>query len=114
MRSHDSTSTAALRALTPAQRIAAIADRGSVRSVDASFDAPRPSPHLARWGIAARDDDGIVVARTSIDGATVLIASQDERFLAGSTGANHADTLRRLFELARVERPAAVVLLAAS
>jgi hypothetical protein len=54
--------TAVLRALRPAQRIAAIADSGSVRSVDASFDAPRPSPHLARWGIAAQDDDGIVVA----------------------------------------------------
>jgi malonate decarboxylase beta subunit len=80
----------------------------------ASFDAPRPSPHLARWGIAAQDDDGIVVARARIDGAPVLVAAQDERFLGGSAGANHADTLRRLFELARAERPAAVVILAAS
>ncbi len=45
---------------------------------------------------------------------TVLVAAQDERFLGGSAGANHADTLRRLFELGRAERPAAVVVLAAS
>ena len=114
MRSHDSASTVALRALTPAQRIAAVADRGSVRSVTASLDAPRPSPHLARWGIAAQDDDGVVVARATIDGAHVLVAAQDERFLGGSAGAHHADALRRLFELGRAERPAAVVILAAS
>jgi hypothetical protein len=96
MRSHGAASTIALRALTPAERVAAVADRGSVRSVTASFDAPRPSPHLARWGIAAQDDDGIVVARATIDGAPVLVAAQDERFLGGSAGANHADTLRRL------------------
>ena len=44
----------------------------------------------------------------------LLRAAQDERFLGGSAGANHADTLRRLFVRARAERPAAVVLLAAS
>jgi malonate decarboxylase beta subunit len=114
MHPRDSLSTAALRALGPRERIAAIADPGSVRPVDASFDAPRPSPHLARWGIAARDDDGVVVARGTVDGAHVLVAAQDDRFLGGSTGANHADTLRGLFERAKVERPAAVVLLAAS
>ena len=107
-------STVALRHLAPRERIAAIADPGSVRSVDASFDSPRPSPHLARWGIAAQDDDGVVVARAAIHGAAVLFAAQDERFLRGSAGANHGDVLRRLFVRARAERPAAVVILAAS
>jgi len=111
---HGPASTVPLCALTLAQRIPAVADRGSVRPVNASLDAPRPSPHLARWGIAPQDDDGIVVARATIDGAPLLIAAQDERFLGGSAGANHADTLRRLFELAGAERPAAVVILAAS
>ncbi len=104
----------ALRPLSPRERIAAVADPGSVQSVDASFEAPRPSPHLARWGIAAQDDDGVVVARATLDGAKVLLAAQDERFLGGSAGANHGDTLRRLFVRARAERPAAVVVLAAS
>ena len=47
-------------------------------------------------------------------GAPVLIAAQDERFLGGSAGANHAESLRMLFERARDERPAAVILLMAS
>jgi biotin-independent malonate decarboxylase beta subunit len=82
--------------------------------VDGALSAPRPSPHLARWGIAAQDDDGVALARATIFGAPVLIAAQDERFLGGSAGAHHADALCGLFERARDERPAAVVLLAAS
>lgn len=109
-----SASTVALRPLSPSERLAAIADPGSVQPVDASFDAPRPSPHLARWGIAAQDDDGVVIARAAIGGAAVMVAAQDERFLGGSAGANHGDALRRLFVRARAERPAAVLILAAS
>jgi malonate decarboxylase beta subunit len=103
-----------LRALDAARRIVAIADPGSVRAVAPELEVPRPSPHLARWGIAAHDDDGIVVARATIDGSEVLIAAQDERFLGGSAGANHSETLRRLFEAALAVRPAAVVILAGS
>jgi malonate decarboxylase beta subunit len=103
-----------LEAVTPRERIAALADPGTVRSIDASFEAPRPSPHLARWGIVAQADDGVVVARATIHGAPMLLAAQDERFLRGSAGANHGETLRRLFACAQIERPAAVVILAAS
>jgi malonate decarboxylase beta subunit len=104
----------ALRPLAPGDRIGAVADHGSVANVDESLSAPRPSPHLARWKIKAQADDGVVLARATIFGAPVLIAAQDERFLGGSAGANHADALRRLFECAREERPAAVLLLLAS
>ncbi len=104
----------ALRTLAPRERIAALADAGSVRSVDAALEAARPSPHLARWGIAAQDDDGVVVAWATMQGEPVLVAAQDERFLRGSVGANHGDALRRLFEVARSERPRAVVVVAAS
>jgi malonate decarboxylase beta subunit len=103
-----------LRRLAPVDRIAALADPGSVASVDDALSTPRPSPHLARWGIAAQDDDGITLARATMVGAPVLIAAQDERFLGGSAGANHAESLRMLFERARDERPAAVILLMAS
>ena len=106
--------TTRLRPLAPRERIAALADTNSVRPVDAALEAARPSPHLARWDIAAQDDDGVVVARATMRGAPVLIAAQDERFLRGSVGANHGDALRRLFEVARAERPRAVVVLAAS
>src|SRR5678815_6023877 len=112
--SHGSDSRASLRPLVATQRIGALADAGRVQPVSPELEAPRPSLHLARWQIAAQDDDGIVVARASIDGANILIAAQDERFLGGSAGANHSDALRRLFEVAADERPAAVVLLAGS
>jgi malonate decarboxylase beta subunit len=107
-------SATTLETLTPRERIVALADSGTVESVDAAFEAPRPSPHLARWGIAAQDDDGIVVARAAVRGAPVLVAAQDERFLRGSVGAHHGETLRRLFVHAETARPAAVVLLFAS
>ncbi len=103
-----------LKLLCPRERIAAIADPGSVAPVDAILSAPRASPHLARWGIAAQDDDGVIIARATVRGAPVFIAAQDERFLGGSTGASHAEALRAMLEHARVERPAAVILLAAS
>jgi len=103
-----------LRQLAPHERIAAVADRDSMAPVDAVLERPRPSPHLARWGIAAQEDDGVAVARATIRGEPVLIAAQDERFLRGSAGANHADALCNLFTLARAERPAAVVIVAAS
>src|SRR5258708_2367185 len=107
-------SSPALRPLAPADRIAAIADPHSVERVDDALSARRPSPHLARWGIDPHDDDGVVLARATIFGAPVLLAAQDEHFLGGSAGVNHADALRALFQRAREMRPAAVVLLAAS
>ena len=103
-----------LRQLSPRERIAAIADPGTVASAGARFEAPRPSPHLARWNIAPQGDDGVVFARMAVHGALVLVAAQDERFLGGSAGANHGAALTALFEQAQVEKPAAVVLLAAS
>jgi len=106
--------TRALRSLAPAERIAALADPGTVADIDDALAAPRPSSLLTRWGIAAQEDDGVVLARTTVLGAPVLFAAQDERFLGGSAGANHAQALRGLFERAREMRPAAVVLLAAS
>jgi biotin-independent malonate decarboxylase beta subunit len=99
-----------IRALSPFARIVALADGGRA----ASLDTPRPSPHLARFGVAPHDDDGVVTARIDVGGATVLVAAQDETFLRGSVGANHGDALRELFAKAARERPAAVVLIAAS
>jgi len=85
---------AALRPLSPAGRIAAIADAGRV----APLDTARASPWLARFGIAPQADDGVVTARIAIGGAPWLVAAQDERFLGGSVGAAHGAALRALFE----------------
>jgi malonate decarboxylase beta subunit len=103
-----------LRSLAPAERIKALADPGTVASIDETLGAPRRSSLLARWGIDAQEDDGVVLARANVLGAPVLFAAQDERFLGGSAGANHAEALRGLFERARDLRPAAVVLIVAS
>ena len=99
-----------LRDATPVARIASLADAGSVQLL-----APAgASPHLARYGIAAREDDGIVVARARLHGARVLVAAQDERYLAGSVGERHGRALRALAARAKDERAAAIVLLLAS
>ena len=107
-------SIGALHSLAPLDRIRAIADANSVVPFDPDVSQPRASPHLARWGIAAQDDDGVVVARAVLLGRRILIAAQDERFLGGSAGAGHAAALQALFERSRSERPDAVVLLMAS
>jgi malonate decarboxylase beta subunit len=103
-------SARALRAEVPATRIAALADPGS-----AHFLPPAgASPHLARYGIAAHDDDGVVTARVRVHGAPMLIAAQDERYLAGSVGERHGNALQSMIAAARAERPGAIVLLLAS
>jgi len=99
-----------LMRLRPGARIAALADGAGVESLD----SPRPSPHLARYGIAAQEDDGVALARIALGGEPVLIAAQDGEFLRGSVGVRHGEALRELFVRARRERPAGVVLLAAS
>lgn len=104
------THAAAIADLPSDERLRALADAGSFVA-----DPPvGPSESLARFGIAARDDDGIVCGRAAIEGREVLVAAQDERFLRGAVGANHGRALAALFARARAERPAAVVLVMAS
>ena len=102
--------TAPITRLEPRERLAALADPGSL-----SFHAPAgASADLARFGIVARDDAGVVTGSASIGARRVLVAAQDERFLRGAVGANHGRALASLFVRARDERPAAVVLVMAS
>ena len=88
-----------IQAASPRSTIAS-PHRGSRRTSPAGASPHRPTTASRRRG------------RRS--GAPVLVAAQDERFLGGSAGANHAEALRALFHAARRERPAAVVLLMAS
>ena len=99
-----------LRAATPLARIAALADAGSANCLPPAG----ASPHLARYGIDAHDDDGIVVARVRVNGEPMLIAAQDEQFLAGSVGERQGRALSAMVEEARRERASAIVLLLAS
>jgi len=99
-----------LRSLAPRARVAALDDAGTPQWLDAW----RPSPHLADRGLEAQDDDAVVTARIRLGGEPWLVAAQDERFLGGSVGAEHAKALRALFARAIAERPGGVALLAAS
>ena len=99
-----------LRGATPVARIAAIADPGS-----AEYLPPiGASPHLARFGIAAHENDGLVIARARVHGTPMLVAAQDERYLAGSVGERHGAALQAMVATARRERVGAIVLLLAS
>jgi malonate decarboxylase beta subunit len=106
----DAASDRSLERTTAIERVAALADPGTVEP----FPSPGASPHLARFGIAAHEDDGIVIARTRVHGAHMFVAAQDERYLAGSVGEQHGKALHAMLVAARNERPAAVVLLLAS
>jgi malonate decarboxylase beta subunit len=99
-----------LRAASPRMRIAALADADSVEF----FPPAGPSPHIARYGMVPHDDDGIVVARIRLGGSPMLVAAQDENFLAGSVGERHGAALQSMLAQARREPPAAIVLLLAS
>lgn len=99
-----------LRASTPLERIAALADPGSVQL----FPPAGASPHLARYGIDVREDDGIAIARARVHGAPMFVAAQDERYLAGSVGERHGRALHAMVAAACRERPLAIVLLLAS
>ncbi len=76
-----------------------------------ALPAAGASPHLARWGIAAVESDGVAAARFAVGTTRVLAIAQDARFLGGSIGANHGALLRHVFERAVAERPDALVLL---
>jgi len=108
-----------MTAASPPRGLSARAPRARIGALDDArtpqwLDAWRPSPHLADRGLEAQDDDAVVTARVRIAGRPWLVAAQDERFLAGSVGAEHARALRALFTRAVAERPDGVALLAAS
>lgn len=70
---------------TPRDRLAALADDG--RFVEHERHAR--SSNLARYGIDAQEDDGIVAASLAIGGRAFEAVAQDPRFLGGSVGERH-------------------------
>lgn len=99
-----------LRNAAPRARIEALADADSVEWLPLAG----ASPHVARYGVSPQEDDGIIVARIRLGNAPMLVAAQDERYLAGSVGERHGIALQQMLTAAREERPAAIVLLLAS
>ena len=82
------------------QRLAALLDPGSFEE----FIGPEKreiSPHLKVFDLPAQFDDGIVVGAPRIDGAPVLVAAQEGRFMGGAFGEVHGAKLTGLLRAAK-------------
>lgn len=69
------------------------------------------SPHLAQLNAPVAFDDGVIVGRAQLGGATVFAAAQEGGFMGGAVGEVHGAKLVGMLRRAVAERPAAVVLL---
>ena len=66
-------------------RATALLDSGTLRVLAGPFDRLE-SPWLAPQGITPQSDDGTVIARGTVDGRPVVIASIEQGFQGGGTG----------------------------
>ena len=69
------------------------------------------SPHLRQLDQPVAFDDGIVIGSARLGGQPILVAAQEGGFLGGAIGEVHGAKLVGLIDRARVEKPAAVVLI---
>ncbi|MDO8189482.1 carboxyl transferase domain-containing protein [Conexibacter sp. JD483] len=79
--------------LHPHERIELLCDEGS-------FEAVRSQVLSPKLGARARSGDGVVGGLGRIAGRPVAVYAQDARYLGGSLGAAHADTIHRVMQLA--------------
>jgi malonate decarboxylase beta subunit len=90
-----------------AARIAWIADGGSFVETEVAA----ASPHLARWGIAAKRGDGVRIGRARILGLPVTLIAQEASFLGGAVGERQGRAIARALRAAANEGSAGVLLL---
>lgn len=67
------------------ERARVVLDAGTFRELLDPFARVR-SPYLAEQGVVAQSDDGVVIARGTIDGASAVAIATDGRYLGGSIG----------------------------
>ena len=79
--------------LTPLERIELLCDEGSVRQIRSGIES-------RRMGDKTQSGDGVVGAAGRVDGRPVFCYAQDARFVGGSLGEAHADTIVRVMQLA--------------
>jgi malonate decarboxylase beta subunit len=95
---------------TARERVAHLFDAGSV----IEFLPPEictPSPHLARLGLPGAQDDGAIVGRATLEGASVLFVAQEGQFMGGAVGELHGARIVGTLARALTDRPRAVLLL---
>jgi acetyl-CoA carboxylase carboxyltransferase component len=83
--------------LSPADRLEALCDDGSVAYLRSSVASRRLNGRSA-------PGDGVVTAAGTIDGRPVVCYAQDSSFMGGSLGEAHADSVLRLLSLAEQRR----------
>src|SRR5277367_6467759 len=81
------------------ERVRAILDAGTFREMLGPFDRIK-SPWLPLQGIVAQADDGVVLARGTLDGNPALMAAIESAFQGGSTGEVSGAKIARALELA--------------
>lgn len=100
--------------LSARKRIAALLDDGSMRELLTPFDRVT-SPWLEKQGIVPQFDDGVVIARGTLNGTSVVAAAIEGGFQGGSLGevggAKIAGALELAVEENRRGNPTAAVLM---
>jgi acetyl-CoA carboxylase carboxyltransferase component len=79
--------------LGPLERIELLCDEGSVQMI-------RSEVSSRRLGEKSRPGDGVIGAAGRVAGRQVFAYAQDQRFVGGSLGEAHADTIVRVMRLA--------------
>jgi len=79
--------------LTPHERLEALCDPGSIRTIRSGAVSPKLGPR-------AIAGDGVVGATGAVDGRPIACYAQDGAFLGGSLGERHADTIVRVLQTA--------------
>ena len=81
------------------ERARTVLDPGSFRELLGPFDRIK-SPWLPLQGIVAQADDGVVLARGTLDGAPALVAAIESAYQGGSTGEVSGAKIAGALELA--------------
>jgi len=95
---------------TARERIVGILDEGSWREILPPTTRTL-SPHLAALDLPAAFDDGVVIGSGALDNLPVLLASQEGGFMGGAVGEIQGAKIVGLFERAKAQRVAGIVLL---
>jgi acetyl-CoA carboxylase carboxyltransferase component len=80
--------------LAPKERLELLCDPGSTQVI-------RSRVRSSRMGDKAQGGDGVVAAAAEVNGRPLFCYAQDARFVGGSLGEAHADTIVRVLCLAR-------------
>lgn len=91
-------------------RIDSIIDKNSFEEILPS-EQKIQSPHLQKIDIVSSFNDGIIIGKAKIDSKTVLIASQEGKFMGGTVGEVHGAKLLGLLKKAIVDEVSAVFLI---